>query len=55
MTDKFIVGDAAGILKTGNMGGFIRDGCDTGPDRFRNGHDCLKDARACREERETVK
>ena len=42
MTDKFIVGDAAGILQTG-------------PDRFRNGHDCLKDARACREERETVK
>ncbi len=57
---RSIVGVTAKVVAdhnhhTGNIRDFICDSCNTGLGRFKNGHDCLKDAQAYLEERETIK
>ena len=56
---RSIVGVTAKIVAdhdhhTGDIRDFICDSCNTGLGRFKNGHDCLKDAMAYLEERENI-
>ena len=57
---RSIVGITAKVVAdhnhhTGDIRDFICDSCNTGLGRFKNGHDCLKDAQMYLEERDTLK